>query len=590
MLSVRPIDYLEAKKMASIQNLGEVHRIAKVRPAALLDVYNKLVDTILMPEVTISEWRKAYSNERELKKLLGKLYVFTAYVEYLLNGNVKNKMFTDEEQRAVAEFVEAIRELPVGSDAIKTRIEAGDVGRFYDAVKTFYKVLDISRKSEFKAFLETGVVAYWEESGKEAISEAIKLIIEGNPILFIRLMSDYEKLIIESQELSRKAESELKEEKYAELLDRVEAMHAEFSKRLEEAQSEALSYRERANLLESKLKELEAERNRLIQELAKRERELENMRNTIKEQIGKLKEAEERASEDKMIIASLRAQISDLSEKLSKYEEAIRTLREERERLISENESLKSVLAETRERIEGRKEGRPVPRGRAEVLAHMFKEAVKGLIGIKVGDVTISRKSQESTNSVVLEGKKGVWKKHKAYIKAFVVMDNSDLKRYGYYLTAVSELTVKSIVEREKAGENEKTILIIASPTGFTKDAIEFAKRDTTINTILVLYDLESGEMFYNGLRENELPPTFLERIRIKSMDDLYRKFEDIVKERMKKGLTLPPYDTYVIVEDFAKDAKISLEDALKFFRSLEESGKGELLELDDVLVFGVRI
>ena len=244
MFNVKPLSYIEAKKATSLDNLREFHRMAKVRIQLLLNVYNKFVDTILIPENTISEWKKTYSNTPELKKLLGKLYISTGYVEYLLNGIIKHPMFSKEEQEAIGEFINAIRELPADSETIRAKVEAGDVKRFYDAVKTFYKIMEVSNKSEFKSFLETGATAYWEESGKEAIAEAMKVIVEKSPILFIRLMEDYEKLIIESQEVSRDAEERLAEEKYEKLMNRVETMHAEFAKIFEKAQREIFSHKE----------------------------------------------------------------------------------------------------------------------------------------------------------------------------------------------------------------------------------------------------------------------------------------------------------------------------------------------------------
>ncbi|AEF97208.1 coiled-coil domain-containing protein [Methanotorris igneus] len=281
-------------------------------------------------------------------------------------------------------------------------------------------------------------------------------------------------------EEKRKLEEEFKHKKEVELA-KIEEMKEELKRKFE--------------IEKEKIKmEIEMEKNKELQERLKKE--VENIEKSYKELIEELNEK----------IKLLESEKNELKEKKDELENILRKIREAK-KVGSRFVKLENALS-YEEWFVGRLDKK---------LDEMKDSGIR--VDNRIFNVVSIEESWDSNNSklpknkqikAILKEKKLIpfGKRMEIMLVGMFLTNRENYEKMGFDVYPISLGKVVEVIENVKAYNFDKVVLLIASPTGFEKEVVEFVNSDNfkmrylSKKIALALLDVETGELYYNEVDE----------------------------------------------------------------------------------------
>jgi len=549
------------------------------------------------------------------KKLVEKFERFKRFdklgVEEIKNYIIGNK---ENIRNLIREFADAIIE-DIGEKIIEpTKVSPGLLHELPDArIVSYYIELQLNRLRK--------------------IANAISSLMLSEPAWVRRLFADYLEAMLESKEFRAKIKDEVNnikstiedtlrklEESYGKLLDElrksvIEELRVE---KVEELRSEVEKLRRNNEDLAKKLNEAYILLDKYVKELGEKEE--------------KLKQLSVKYEKEKECLAAISSELENLRRALNEVTSERDRYKKLYEELRVRNSELESINRELVDIIKGVEKKRYIHIDSALRLEVEFISRIEAKLKppISIYDpinneyLNISKWSKEySYINEQAKGPKGCCIKLTHYIRSLkppfrkiprLVVEAINLvrpERYealGYDSDSLTPMEVFRIIEEksvELAERPEKYlhILIISSPTGFSKEVVESISGEpgrAYINNklVVVLYDPLEGKVIYNymdpGIKE------LIEAIKPYMEYEVFSLVKNLL-EKPEVSLICPiPQCERVLgftlalkyVNEKLKDKGLSEVDIgfiERVFRRLEEEGKVLILPLDEPIACYLR-
>ena len=344
--------------------------------------------------------------------------------------------------------------------------------------------------------------------------------------------------------------------------------------------------RERLEKELKKEKELELSKIEKMKEELKRKFEREKERIRMEIEMEKNRELQER----------LKREIEDIERE---YRELIDKLNKKIEALESEKRKLSDILSKIKN---AEKEGTRFVKGESAVsyeewfigrLGKRLDEIKKR--GIVIGNKTFKVESIEEVShpgvttdvpknrgiKAILCEKKflPIGRRVRIILKGLFLANRENYKRMGFDVYPISLGKIIEVMENEKEYNFDKVILLIASPTGFEDEVIEyvnsedFKRRFLSKEIALILLDVGTGDIYYNEVDEyaRVFGPLMDLEFDMEKAERLKRYVDEVL---LTKG--------YITWEESLKvvgDERI----VNKVFEEYRRTGKGETNYIKDV-------
>lgn len=385
------------------------------------------------------------------------------------------------------------------------------------------------------------------------------------------------KLDERERELERlKKAIELIRERWEEEVERVRT-------EIESAKREEIEALRRKN--EELRKRFEEEKARLMAEISRMKDE--EMREKLREE---LKKAEEK----------MRAEVMAIAERLRRKELELRQremeLRKRELELSKAEEEARKRIAEALKMAEKAEKGsRFVRRDEARMMELNFAGRIKSKLRdeLKILGKTFKVESLDErktfdrsrymgrlnevelknvpTNVVIeakLREKKLLGKKEHLKVKALYFSRPERYAEYGFDTDPVELAELNALLDDVKG--TERTVLLVASPTGFEKRILDYVASDdfhrnfVSANVSLLLLDLGSGEVIYNP--SDSYAKAFAPFLRLEFDEELLEKARRFLLNKLT-------YKHYVRFNEALNELDLPVEIVRKAFLSLEREG-----------------
>ncbi len=472
------------------------------------------------------------------------------------------------------------------------------------------------------------------KEGFERLTKVVSEALKKNPLYLVRMFKDYEEAILSSINLRRAISNEFNTissefsnvSSQAELLvSNASMLSSEISRGLVSPLtigSAALAYEEYRRRVE----EFEKEREVLLSRIKELEERLSSYVSKLKEKEEELLRLREMLKEEELTRESIENELKNLREMISKYEEETKKYRELAEKLEHERNALAEKVSLLEKVLRGEEGLRHIPLSEArhyevalrerfldkfsrslriyDPIEDKWVEVRKWVIekcdnlytpaSLGLSEEDLSRGIPLGLDIVCSYYKRvGLRKKKVVSVELVYYVRPKVYAEQGYDVKPMDLGEVINIVEprsRSARLEGYQLVLIVSSPTGFTKKALEyisgaeFGRSIVSKNLILILYDPYLAKATFSVYDEKTkvysellVPITSAEKIGMirKLVLDLRSK----VKER-----ELPPYTTYVELSevcDYGRkelNMEITPEEVRAAFAQLQSEGLGDLV------------
>ena len=546
------------------------------------------------------------------------------------------KMFSDEEYEILRDFEEYKIFDSLSIDDIVEFIRRRE-GKVYELVKKYYEkqynMLDRSwgrligdlayifnlRYRNRRKKIEDAVVEYVRRHGLittvSEIEEAVKKILEAGELrkkieeevrkkieveLGIPVLEEKLRMLEEERNKLMERLRDLEEKYLAETSSKAEIM-VELEKLRHEKEDLMKSHVD----LEEKLREVEDALQRATEELRRKEEELAKLTQEYSTHKGAVEALEAE-------INVLRRTVDELNSKAEEYRRLL-------EKVSSEKESLESRLSEVESALRGEIEGHLITseeaRAYEELLVHRiaYKLSEKNIPvydPVKGSKRRVDKWSEvyyydytgphaepglPRGRGVVFVKKRGlVFKKKDIVVEAVTLIHYDSYKEKGWdtrpvSLSEILDLLSNRIDEAEKG--NYYHLLVISSPTGFTKKAeeyiggSEFHRNFAAKHVTVYLVDPLTGKVVRNpadrAAEENE------ELARLELPEERLKKVTDYVLSRKAYSLAVQtsPAAPFLRIDQILRETSENPEIIRTALSRLEEKGYGKVMRTKDGVV-----
>ena len=538
------------------------------------------------------------------------------------------KMFREEEYEILRDFEEFKIFDNLSVDDIVEFIRRRE-GKVYELVKKYYEkqynILDRSWASLIGDLAYVFNIRY-KDRRKKIEDAVIEYVRRYGLVTTVSEIEDAIRKILEAGELKKKIEEEVRkkieielgmpaleerlkilEEERSKLLRRLKELEekyiaevtskAELMSELERLRHEKETLLESHKVLEEKLRTVEKELAKATRELRAKEEELVRLRQEYSANRGVMEALQAE-------IETLRNMVRELSSKAEEYRRLL-------DRVSTEKQKIESRLLEVEAALRGESEGHLITseeaRGFEELLIHRIMLKVGGknvtvydpIKGVRRRidkwdevlryDLTGSYTRQELPRGkgVVLIKKRGlIFKKKDIVVEAVTLVHHEAYEERGLdakpvNLAELLDLLSSRVDEAEKG--NYYHILIVSSPTGFTKKALdyiggsEFHKNFVARHITVYLVDPLAGVIRRNpadrAAEENE------ELARLELPEERVRKVMDYMlsREAYSKALQLSPASPFIRLDQIMEATREKPEIIRYALSKLEEQGYGKV-------------
>ena len=538
------------------------------------------------------------------------------------------KTFREEEYEILRDFEEYKIFDNLSIDDIVEFIRRRE-GKIYELVKKYYEkqynMLDRSwasligdlayvfniRYKDRRKKIEDAVIEYVRRYGLitavSEIEDAIRKILEAGELkkkieeevrkkieieLGIPALEEKLKLLEEERDKLLRRLKELEEKYIAEVTSK-----AELVSELERLRHEKEALLESHNALEEKLRTIEKELAKATRELRAKEEELVRLSQEYSANRGVMEALQAE-------VETLRNMVKELSSKAEEYRRLL-------DRVSTEKQKIESRLLEVEAALRGESEGHLVTseeaRGFEELLIHriMLKAGGKNITiydpikgarrridkwdEVLYYDLAGSYAKQvlPRGKGVVLVKKRGlVFKKKDIVVEAVTLVHHEAYEEKGWDTRPVNLAELLDLLSSriDEAGKgNYYHILIVSSPTGFTKKALdyiggsEFHKNFVAKHVTVYLVDPLTGIVTRNpadrAAEENE------ELARLELPEERVRKIVDYMlsREAYSKALQLSPASPFIRLDQIVEATREKPEIIRYALSRLEEQGYGKV-------------
>jgi len=394
-----------------------------------------------------------------------------------------------------------------------------------------------------------------------------------------------------------------------------EAVERVYRKKLDERERELERLKKAIELIRERWEE-EVERVRTEIESAKREeiealrRKNEELRKRFEEEKARLmaeisrmkdEEMQEKLREElKKAEEKMRAEVMAIAERLRRKELELRQremeLRKRELELSKAEEEARKRIAEALKMAEKAEKGsRFVRRDEARMMELNFAGRIKSKLRdeLKILGKTFKVESLDErktfdrsrymgrlnevelknvpTNVVIeakLREKKLLGKKEHLKVKALYFSRPERYAEYGFDTDPVELAELNALLDDVKG--TERTVLLVASPTGFEKRILDYVASDdfhrnfVSANVSLLLLDLGSGEVIYNP--SDSYAKAFAPFLRLEFDEELLEKARRFLLNKLT-------YKHYVRFNEALNELDLPVEIVRKAFLSLEREG-----------------
>ncbi|MCD6301640.1 MAG: hypothetical protein J7L82_06180 [Staphylothermus sp.] len=591
--------------------------------------------------------RSAYKNfilkcstklPRDIVKIIKgryRLAMLLLAASFKLNGEDQEsiiKMFKPEEYQLLLDFEEFKIFDNIDVDTIVEFIKRRE-GRVYELVKKYYE-RQYNALDEHWGPLMGDLIRAIEERYKarrKKIEEAVVRYVRRYGL--IETVSEIEetiKKILETGEFKKKLENELRKkilEEYRidEMKEKIALLEEERQKllnTLRQIEDSAVSSISEIKSLAVELEKARQEKERLMkkyEEVATRlslvERELEDARKKLREKEEELNKLIEKYRDNAGAVEALNAEAETLRSLVSKLTSEVEEYRRMLNAVNQQKQFLEERLNEVEAALRGEIEGRLITSEEAAALAEAYLRRISYKASPPKGGVTIhdprndkkiivkewdertiytsSTDSPVKTKGLILVKKKGlVFKKRNIVLETIVKLHDEPYSAKNYdtkpvTLAEVVELLEKKIHEVEE--ENYYKILVIASPTGFTKKAIEYVagedlyKTFVSKNITLYLVDLITGEVYMNKADPVAINNAYI--VKPELPEETIKKVMDYVisEDAVIKAAALSPAEPMILASDIADATGIRDPVVIRTaLMRLEKNGWGRVIYVKD--------
>ena len=552
---------------------------------------------------------------------------------FKLNGEGQEsiiRMFKEEEYRILQDFEEFKIFDSLDVDTIVEFIKRRE-GKVYEAVKKYYDRQYNALDTAWGPLMGDLLTAFENRyrARRKKIEEAVVRYVRRYGLLeTVSEIEEAVRKVLEAGELRRRIEEEVRRKVLEEY-------------RVNEMRERLATLEEERERLYEHLRRLEESATSGVKEVATLAAELERVR-AEKERITKLYEEMVRRFEDLQAellkareeLAAKQAELERLSTQYSQHAGAAEALRAEAESLRNAVESLRAQAEEYRRMLEGLRtekalleerlreveaalrgevEGHVITSEEAEALAEAYLRRVafkasppKSGVGIydpRSEEVTYVKEWDERRTYTLSEGEVGapvsrglilvkrkglIFKRRDVVVEAVVMLHEDSYASKGFDTKPVTLAEVVEEVRRrvEDAESNGYySIIVVASPTGFTPKAIEYVagkemhRTFVSRNATLYLVDLLTGEVYRSpadpAAERNEwlVKPELPEEAVRKVMD--YVMSEDAVLTATASS----PAEPMLLASDIATKSGVQDWAAVRVaLARLEEQGLGKVI------------
>ena len=372
----------------------------------------------------------------------------------------------------------------------------------------------------------------------DLVSKAITRLLREHPLWIRRLFADYTYVILDSLETRQKIVGEI---------NRVKSEGRDITKRLLELSDKKTMvferYREDYARIYEEIERLRSENEELKSKIRELMGKIESYEEELKAKESVLKELGEKYSREKEVLAAIRSELGNLENtimRLRSEKDRYKRLYEDAKTRIMELESIKMEVENALKGI-GKKRLISLGAAKSWELRFIAKIMAKTNPPLKLYDpfkdeeIEIKKWSEELESYMDREAKgpkgwraKFIYKVWRAFppsrvprivVEALTFVRTKRYKEKGYDLEPATLHEVSDIVWRaleEARSSGHIHILIIASPTGFTNEAIEFisgepGKAFISDRLVVALYDPVENKIYLN--KHDPLTMRFLREI-----------------------------------------------------------------------------
>jgi len=508
--------------------------------------------------------------------------------------------FKEDEYRLIMDFEQYKMFDRLTVDEIVEFIERRE-GKVYELVKEYYEKQYNALDKSWGPLLRdmtAAIESRYRDRRRKLEQAAIKYIEKRGLIGTLMEIEEVVKKAVEIGEARREASKEIKsiEELEAKIAEEIESLR-EVVKSTLRAEREA-RYEELLKRLseeEDKVRSLHSKLREILAKLEGKQKEMQDLGARVRGDSRELVDAE---------IDALNSYIEKLLSKIKEYEALINSMN-------AEKEALQSRLKELEESIRGVEEGHLISLDETCALISTYVMRVWTKIGSEVEIYNPITGSKERIKSwtvkklieepvcgnagLIASLEKGLLRKHKVVeLEVRVIADWDEFKRKGYHSKPVDVGRIATLVSdrlRDAVSENYYHILVVASPTGFTRKAIEYVtgeyyKRFSSTNLTVYLLDLATGKLYYNDMDQGAASNKYIvEPEYLAEMIDRVVKFlesDTALKEASKKR-GLPPH---LSLKYISQATGVSIDVVRRAVEYLVEKRKGKIARIDDELVF----
>ena len=538
------------------------------------------------------------------------------------------EMFTPDEKGIVKEL-ERFSGLELSPEILAELIVARK-GEVYELIKEAVskQYVDLANvvktwagKYNISDSVRRGLLHRYERRFKNVV-EAFKRLLEQQPAWLVRLFSEYEEVLLSSGELRSKFERELKEtyaKEVSALKERLEVLEKEREALLNKLI--ALSEREASRDVEkealakelNKLREdyelLKSKYQEVLTKWEERSKELEELRGKLVEKERELEGIAKREKELSAAKEACEAEILRLKSVINEYEAKVKEYERCKEELQLELKAMEDRVRALERGLKGELKGHLVTAEEAAMLELIFVEKLRGklrdlplVLETPWGEVTIKKWSYEWVSEELGQGMNlprnvsvvfgyrsrgflGLGEEKVIEIRGIYLSHVNTLRKQGLdsQPATLSELlsVLKNHLYSTSVNGRRFVLIGVASPTGWEEFASKYVmgeERPSLVfgDAVVILVDLIENKAIYPTRLSKVMPSIdryarmFLPEVKVEEEALVREALKQLCREARAKAPPCPAFLYRDLVEKLKGISRLSV---MRVLRECEEEG-----------------
>ena len=502
-----------------------------------------------------------------------------------------------------------------GEGELYTLVKGALAPQFMRMKETIYA---FERERRIRNRVARALIDVYEARARNVV-EALKIVLDRNPSALIKLLKEYEEVLLSSAEVRSRFEEAFKkllEEERARLMERIKALEEEKRGLAEALEKLSTSYAAiDLKALEEELVKARMEHERLKMEYEKlwndwnmKVGELESLRQELAAKERELMEVAARERDNKAAREALEAEVERLRGLLREYEDRLGEYEELRKTLAGELEALRERAEMLERKARGAESGRAVTLEEALILEDATLRKVESKLSPPIelptgwGRVKINRWTSVTRGSsgdvegaprnpwvrYVYRGREGLFLGKDLIVELYLasVSHQPSYAKKGFDDEPASLADLLGVVRglERPAASRFFRVTCLYSPTGWSGKAVEYSGALRTGEEVVVLVDSMSRTA-QTGLGDDvseyysKLCTPLIEA-------EVESRVLEVVKRLYDEAYARNPVKPYVEVERIAREGGADDYTVLQAVNKLESEGKVEYDKERRVIIY----